>query len=80
MTVQIKLTPELESLVQKRIASGNYHSIEDVVCSALQLLEDYEEHRTDEVESLRKLIEEGLASGPARPFDGDSYLKRRFAS
>lgn len=54
--MDVPLTPELEQLVKKEIASGHYASSTDVVREALQLLEE----RDQKLEALRKDIAGGI--------------------
>lgn len=57
--MNINLTPELESLVQKKVKSGRYNSASEVVRDALRLFEDHERIREARLQSLRRRIEEG---------------------
>lgn len=59
--MQVKLPPELEELVQRRMASGHYDSPFDVVREALQLLEIYDELRRRGNAEIGRKIDEGLA-------------------
>lgn len=59
MTIQIR--PELEQLIQKDIEHGGYHSVEQFVERAIQLLHD-EEHLLQESKgAIHDAIGEGLA-------------------
>jgi putative addiction module CopG family antidote len=58
--MQVNLPPDLESLVNKRISSGGYTSVEDVFRRALEA-QDAEESWTDEERrALTAHIEEGF--------------------
>jgi Arc/MetJ-type ribon-helix-helix transcriptional regulator len=58
--MQVDLPPDLESLVNKRLASGGYLSVEDVFRRALEA-QDAEESWTDEERrALTAHIEEGF--------------------
>lgn len=59
--MNINLTPELESLVQKKVKSGRYNSASEVVREALRLFEEQERIRAARLESLRRKIDEGWA-------------------
>lgn len=54
--MDVPLTPELEQLVKKKIASGHYASTTDVIREALQLLEE----RDQKLNALRKDIAAGI--------------------
>ena len=57
--MQLKLPPDLETLINKRLSSGGYTSAEDVVRRALEA-QDAEESWTDEERrALSSHIEEG---------------------
>ena len=58
--MQVKLPPDLETLVKKRISSGGYASVEDVFRHALEA-QDAEESWTDaERLALSAHLEEGF--------------------
>ena len=58
--MQVNLPPDLESLVNKRLSSGGYTSVEDVFRRALEA-QDAEESWTDEERRALKVhIEEGF--------------------
>jgi Arc/MetJ-type ribon-helix-helix transcriptional regulator len=59
MAMQLNVPPDLETLINKRLASGGYASAEDVLRSALDA-QDAEENWTDEERSaLAAHIERG---------------------
>jgi Arc/MetJ-type ribon-helix-helix transcriptional regulator len=58
--MQVNLPPDLETLVNKRLSSGGYSSVEDVFRRALEA-QDAEESWTDEERrALAAHIEEGF--------------------
>jgi Arc/MetJ-type ribon-helix-helix transcriptional regulator len=58
-TVQLNVPPDLEKLINKRLSSGGYESVEDVLRRALEA-QDAEESWTDEERrALSAHIEEG---------------------
>jgi len=64
--VSIALTPEMLAVVREAVESGEYASSSEVVREALR---DWKRRRAlemKEVEDLRRLWEEGMASGPGR--------------
>jgi antitoxin ParD1/3/4 len=57
--MQLNVPPDLETLIKKRLSSGSYASVEDVLRRALEA-QDAEESWTDEErQALRAHIEEG---------------------
>ena len=58
--MNVSLTPELERFARALVESGRYSSASEVVRTGLRLLEEQEA----KTEKLRRLIQEGLESGP----------------
>lgn len=58
--MNVSLTPELENLVNEKVASGLYNSASEVVREALRLLFEQEEVRRLRIEELRREIKVGL--------------------
>jgi antitoxin ParD1/3/4 len=69
MTMNINLTPQLEDMVRRKVASGLYASASEVVREALRLMEEQDRLRAAKLEQLRQDIREGLNSGEATPWD-----------
>jgi antitoxin ParD1/3/4 len=70
--VNVSLTPELERLVQKKVATGRYGSASEVVREALRLLEEREVARALELRELQQQVAVGildLDQGRRRAFD-----------
>ena len=68
MTLNINLTPQLEQLVRQKVSSGRYNSASEVVREALRLMETQDQMQAVRLEQLRHDIQEGLDSGPAKPW------------
>lgn len=58
--MNVSLTPELEKLVNDKVASGQYQTASEVVREGLRLLEERDEIRTMKLEKLRREIDIGL--------------------
>ncbi len=58
--MNVSLTPMLEELVQRKVATGLYNSASEVIREALRLLEERDELRKVRVGTLRKEISVGL--------------------
>ena len=58
--MQIKLPPDLEELVNKRLSSGGYSNVEEVFRSALEAQDAEESWTEEERRVLRAHIEEGF--------------------
>ncbi len=51
--LQLNLPPDLEAIVTDRVKSGSYPTVDEVVRSALYLLEDHEKLRQLKLDRLR---------------------------
>ena len=71
----IALGDKLETYARKKVESGKFGSISEVIRDALRRAED----RDARIERLRQLIIEGEESGPAEPFNFDEFLKEMHA-
>lgn len=74
--VSIALPSEMLETVKDAVSSGQYASTSEVVREALREWELRQSLRRVEIERLRKAWEEGLASGPPRPFDPEDTKRR----
>ena len=64
------LGDHFRDFAQRKVREGRYGSTSEVVRAGLRLLEAEEE----KLETLRKALAEGEASGPAVPFDFDEFI------
>ena len=73
-TMNVSLTEEIADFVEGEVASGDYVSASEVVREAMRryIAED------TKLEALRRELQKGLDSGPARPFDWDDFMERKF--
>ena len=69
MGMNVNLTPQLEDLVRRKVASGMYTSASEVVREALRLMEGQDQLRAARLAQLRNDIQEGLDSGASEPWD-----------
>ena len=75
--MNVSLTEELESFVQRRVASGLYSTASEVIREALRLLADQDKLREMRLDELRKQIAKGLESAEAgRLVDGEEAMAR----
>ena len=75
MPINVSLTPQLEDMIRKKVASGLYNSASEVVREALRLLEEQDRRRAVQLEQLRQDIRDGLNSGDPTPWDPEE-IKR----
>ena len=69
-TTSFALGDHFRDFAQRKVREGRYGSTSEVVRAGLRLLEAEEE----KLEALRRAIDEGIASGPAVPFDFDEFV------
>jgi antitoxin ParD1/3/4 len=72
----IALGNDYEAYARRKVASGEFGSISEVIRHALR----HAEERDARLERLRALIREGEESGPAQPFDFDEFLSEMHAN
>ncbi|TPM92003.1 type II toxin-antitoxin system ParD family antitoxin [Mesorhizobium sp. B2-1-3A] len=70
----ITLSPELAQAVDDVVAAGEYASASEVIRDALRQWKDRRDLLGYTVEELRKLVQEGIDSGPAQ--DGQPIMER----
>lgn len=73
--MNVNLTPELERLIQEKVASGLYNNQSEVVREALRLLADQDRIRKTHDARLRTALAEGLMQADRRELlDGDAVV------
>lgn len=71
--MNVALTPELEALIQSKLASGLYKNAAEVVREGLRLLAEQDEWKAE----VRRKIAEGLAQAQAgKLVDSDAARER----
>ncbi len=75
MPMNVNLTPQLEDMIKRKVASGLYNSASEVVREALRLMDEQDRLRAIKLEQLRQDIREGLASGDPTPWNSDEIKK-----
>jgi antitoxin ParD1/3/4 len=60
MTIEIK-RPEIEALIQQRLHSGGFESVEDVLFDALEIQREREAWLQENKDDIRAKIDRGLA-------------------
>ena len=75
--MNVRLTPELQTLVQTKVKAGLYPSADDLVCEAVRLLERRDRAGRRRVREIRAQIDEGWSSsGTAKAWTARSSFSR----
>ncbi|MBV8801010.1 MAG: type II toxin-antitoxin system ParD family antitoxin [Alphaproteobacteria bacterium] len=72
-STSFSLGEHFTAFIEKTMAKGRYGSASDVVRAGLRLLEEEEA----KLAALRTALIQGERSGPAAPFDVDTFLRRK---
>ena len=76
--MNVSLTPELESMVNKKVKTGLYNSASEVVREALRLLEEQDRIKEIRLEELRKEIikaEQQIKNGQFREIKSKAEMR-----
>ena len=79
MSLNVSLTPELESRVRRHVESGLYTSASEVIREALRLFDAYQHARVANLSALQADVERGIAdieAGRVREVSAESIKKR----
>ncbi|MEA1619437.1 type II toxin-antitoxin system ParD family antitoxin [Erythrobacter sp. T5W1-R] len=71
----IVLGEHFEAYARRKVESGQFATISEVVRDALRRAEEREKR----IEALDAALQEGLDSGPAEEFDFDDFLREMHA-
>lgn len=70
--MNISLSPKLEEMVNRKVASGLYTSASEVIREALRLLNEHDRIREAQIQEMREKVQAGVAQireGKVKPFD-----------
>ncbi|MHC4955741.1 MAG: type II toxin-antitoxin system ParD family antitoxin [Planctomycetota bacterium] len=74
--MNVSLTPELEALIQEKVASGLYNNQSEVVREALRLLVEQDRMRELHAAKLRAALAESLAQADrGETLDGEQVVR-----
>lgn len=77
--MNVSLTPELESYVSAKVASGRYNSASEVVREALRLMEERDAIRSSQLAGFNAELERRLASLDRGEFISPSESRAKIA-
>ncbi|NWJ97619.1 MAG: type II toxin-antitoxin system ParD family antitoxin [Chloroflexi bacterium] len=67
--MHVNLTPQLDSYVAQKVATGDYNNASEVIREALRLLKERDQLLQAKLRDLKAAIEEGINSGESEPLD-----------
>jgi antitoxin ParD1/3/4 len=65
----VELTSDLNAVLEKAVASGQFASADAVINEAMQIWKNRETAKAETIEHMRNLVQEGIDSGPGRELD-----------
>jgi antitoxin ParD1/3/4 len=75
--MSISLTPDQEQLVQTKLQAGKYRSAEEILETALRLLDEHDRADAHWVETVRDKIDAAIATSEHTvPIDGESFVNQ----
>ena len=78
--VSVALTAEQVAALKAAVEAGEYATTSEIVREAIRDWQAKRELRQEDIRRLRQLWDEGIASGPGRPFDIERTIARAEAS
>jgi antitoxin ParD1/3/4 len=73
--MSISLNPDQEHLIQTKLQSGKYRSVEEVIEMALRLLDEYDRSESEWVEEVRVKIDAAIEASHHTPsIDGETFV------
>lgn len=78
--MNISLIPEQKKQIENKLRSGKYRDVNDILATALQLLDEYERSNAEWVEDVRTKIDAAMsASEVTPPVDGENFVNQIIA-
>ncbi|MBH8572834.1 type II toxin-antitoxin system ParD family antitoxin [Nostocaceae cyanobacterium CENA369] len=75
--MSITLSPEQEQIIQILLATGKFNSVDEVIQTALRLLEEETRSYQGWLEETRTKIDEGIASlEKGERIDGETFINQ----
>jgi antitoxin ParD1/3/4 len=72
--LSVAVTPEMAAMMRDAVEAGEYASSSEVVREALRDWEHRRKQRDQAIVELRRLVQEGIDSGPS--IEGDAFFNR----
>jgi antitoxin ParD1/3/4 len=72
-TMNISLPDQMKAYAEAQAQNGQYGNVSDYVRDLIRR----DQERREAIAEIQGLVEEGLASGPSKPFDMQAFLAER---
>ncbi len=74
-TMNISLPDQMKAFVEAQTKDGRYSNVSDYVRDLIRR----DQEKRQALAEIQALVDEGMASGPGRPYDMASYIAERKA-
>ena len=74
-TMNISLPDQMKAFAEEQTRDGRYSNVSDYMRDLIRRDQD----RRQAIAEIQALVDEGLASGPSRPFDMKAFLAEKEA-
>ena len=72
--MNISLNEHFEAYIQKKLNSGQYHSVSEVVREALRLMQEKDQAKQARLDYYKGEIKKGIESGASTDWDAEEFL------
>ncbi len=72
-TMNISLPDQMKAFVEEQTKDGRYANVSDYMSDLIRK----DQERRQAIAEIQALVDEGIASGPSRPFDMEEFLAER---
>jgi antitoxin ParD1/3/4 len=74
-TMNISLPDQMKAFAEEQTRDGRYSNVSDYMRDLIRK----DQERRQAIAEIQALVDEGLASGPSKPFDMDAFLAEQHA-
>jgi antitoxin ParD1/3/4 len=81
--MEVKLTPKVESILRKKVASGQFASLEEAANEMLALAIEQEKLTDEDIVDLRREVQRGIEQadrGEIAEFDAEQIIREKKAA
>ena len=78
--MEIRLSPEVEAVVERDMASGRYASVDDYIAEAVAMLHERQQWRVETLDELNASLEASIAESERGELLDEDEVRRRMNS